>query len=278
MTQHTTPDCPITTTDEEDTMTTTDYTITTTDGPVLTDGWDIALALDGKPGVLDIEQGRGFKEDPDAWITRADGIRLAVGTDVEDIEDEDGDPIGRRVIGVTWTQYETDPDGIRLPIGTDGEIIEDPADIAGIIDSLTDWAYQGAATASRVVDEVMHADELADVEDHEGIEVVESIDWETGILDDAWVDHGPQHSTGLTVTRADGFYSFRDVVIELEVDEHDQVTEWRVGLWKDAELIDSSGYTLYDWTDARGMTIRALVRDIVPAVRRMLAMACDPDY
>ena len=105
---------------------TTEYltTITTEQDLELTDGWDIALALNGKPGVLDIDKGRGFEEDPDAWITRADGIRLAIGTDIEDIEDEDGETIGQRIVGITYTEWETDEDGTSHDIGTDGEIIE----------------------------------------------------------------------------------------------------------------------------------------------------------
>ena len=234
---------------------TTEYltTITTEQDLELTDGWDIALALNG------------FEEDPDAWITRADGIRLAIGTDIEDIEDEDGETIGQRIVGITYTEWETDEDGTSHDIGTDGEIIEEPADIADVIDSLTDWAASGAATPTRILAELMSDDTLDAAARHDDCE---DITWQSGLLDSPH-----ELSTGLIVTRTDG--TTREVVIEFEVDKHDQVSRWRVDLFDEGNLLDTNGLTDDGWRWADGEMVDVIVDRIQPAAYQMIAEACD---
>ena len=120
----------------------TDYTIATTTEQDfdLIDGWDIALSLQGKPGVEAIEHGADHDGDADAWIVRADGIRLALGVEVEETEDEDGYPTGAQVVGATWTAWESDADGSHHDIETDGASIENADDVESIIDLLAAWA------------------------------------------------------------------------------------------------------------------------------------------
>ena len=231
---------------------------------ILTDSWDVGLLMQEKPGVIDVEADYSADREPTVWITRADGMQLAVGTDVEDIEDEDGEIIGQRVTGVTWTEYETDPDGSRHDIATGGGPIETAGDIDDITDRLTGWAEQGAATPARIIDEITPvADDLADPTHYDGIKAVH---WRSGFL-----TGNPARSNGLVVTRDDD--TTRDVVIELDVDEHGQVNQWCTSLWDDDKLIAADDLPDGTRHQVAGGRIDDMVRDIVPAVRDMIHQA-----
>lgn len=122
-----------------------DYTITATDRDDLTDGWEIALEINGRRGVRDVESGGNLDVDPDAWITRDDGFRMAVSVDVEENCDDDGEIESVTVIGVTWAEYEPvdadDPDRLDLT-DPDGVIVEDSTDILLAVDRLARWAAE----------------------------------------------------------------------------------------------------------------------------------------
>lgn len=231
-----------------------DYTITATDRDDLTDGWGIALEINGRRGVHDVESGGNLDVDPDAWITRDDGFRMAVSVDVEETRDDDGEIESVTVIAVTWAEYEPvdadDPNRLDLA-DPDGVIVEDSTDIMCAVNSIAEWAAEGAATCERVMEAVMEATDLDDMGKDADLE---------------WVEDQ------VMVTRADG--EVRDVAVEFRTEADGAVSMWRVCVFAEGALVDTNGFATDGWRWAEG-TVPEIAEEIAESLQRMVTVAAE---